>query len=353
MEPFETGWDKKMLDAVQMPNYRYIVEDLENNRFEMPPRLLLSTSSVRLPKEFPRESIVSIGSLISFAVKEIAGKINTEMNGNTKSLSSPLSIQNNRLNNMPISDSVLKQIKDSQHLGGRNWISLAAEAPFPIASSRQDVDHTSSPIDSHIAGKLTVEQIIQGLDQSDNYWWFILKNSSRARAEFARRSRVLIEEVKLVDSVIAALEKQGVELIELAIVGDYLVRRNKGIAEDIDALGVGMNLGRDRRNFRVIIKEIPPVAVDMMDKGYLETGSSDYKFGSYKWGDTFIATGAVRVFSKQQTFSKDGVSVQDMLNRAEELIGAGHKELSLAEDIGEDIRIIGKHAFELYRRINS
>ena len=50
-----------------------IVEDEENNRFEMPPRFFITTNSVRLPYEFPEALTASIGPLVGFAVKEIVG----------------------------------------------------------------------------------------------------------------------------------------------------------------------------------------------------------------------------------------------------------------------------------------
>jgi adenine/guanine phosphoribosyltransferase-like PRPP-binding protein len=79
LKPFETGCDKKSIKIAERPKRDFIIEDKENNRFEMPPRRFFTTNSVALPKSTEGSTVsmaprVSIGPLVSYAVKRIVGE---------------------------------------------------------------------------------------------------------------------------------------------------------------------------------------------------------------------------------------------------------------------------------------
>ncbi|MDD5355968.1 MAG: ATP-binding protein, partial [Candidatus Omnitrophica bacterium] len=98
LKAFDTGWGKKEIKYAQMPKLRYI----NDTKKEMPLRLLFTTKSVHLPKAFPEQNKVLIGSLLRYAVKHIVG--------NTAQSSSPLA--------SPVDKGKTKQRRNG---GWRTW----------------------------------------------------------------------------------------------------------------------------------------------------------------------------------------------------------------------------------------
>ncbi len=69
MKPFETGWNEEEIKIAKEPKSEYINEKKEL----MAPRILFSTKAVALPSDFPQEQKVSIGPVVSYAVRRIQG----------------------------------------------------------------------------------------------------------------------------------------------------------------------------------------------------------------------------------------------------------------------------------------
>ncbi|MDD5254849.1 MAG: ribose-phosphate pyrophosphokinase-like domain-containing protein, partial [Candidatus Omnitrophica bacterium] len=79
LEPFKTGRSEEDISAAAVsgtaiePSQEYVKEASGEQSGRMPPRLLASTMSVDLPASFPLAQKVSIGPLVSYAVKKIIG----------------------------------------------------------------------------------------------------------------------------------------------------------------------------------------------------------------------------------------------------------------------------------------